>query len=52
MHQFRELVLGAEVKYSWNDTEFNRASLLSPGLSTSTRINDLMTVTGASATRT
>lgn len=46
MHQFRELVLGAEVKYSWTGAEFTRASTASPGLATATRVNDLMTVTG------
>ncbi len=30
MHQFRELVLGAEVKYSWTGAEFSHASTASP----------------------
>lgn len=46
MHQFRELVLGAEVKTSWTGTEFNFASVSRPGLNVGTRINDITTVTG------
>jgi outer membrane immunogenic protein len=46
MHQFRELVLGAEVKYSWSGMEFSHASTASPGLSSTTRVNDITTVTG------
>ena len=46
MHQFRELVLGAEVKYSWTDTEFNYVSTVRPAVSISTRVNDITTVTG------
>lgn len=46
MHQVRELVLGAEVKYSWTGTEFSFASNASPGLAMATRVNDLTAVTG------
>lgn len=46
MHQFRELVLGAEVKASWPGSEFNFASVAVPGLGVATRVNDLTTVTG------
>ena len=46
MHQFRELVLGAEVKYSWTGSEFSYASGAVPGLGIATRVNDITTVTG------
>lgn len=46
MHQFRDLVLGAEVKYSWTGSEFNYASGATPGLNVSTRVKDITTVTG------
>jgi len=44
--QIRDLVLGAEVKYSWTGNESSFASGATPGLSVTTGISDILTVSG------
>lgn len=44
--QIRELVLGAEVSYSWTGAEFTAASANSPGLFVKTGMSDLLVVSG------
>lgn len=46
MHQFSSLVLGAEIKYSWADATFITPSLAWPGVTLTTRVNDIFMVTG------
>lgn len=45
-HQFREIVVGAEISYSWGGAELSFPSAATPGLTVATRMNDLMLVSG------
>lgn len=44
--QFRAIVLGAEVSYSWTGAEFTAASVNTPGLFIKTAMSDLLMVNG------